>query len=63
MPTWFWWGNLRERNQLKDIGAGGRIILKWNFKKFDGDMDWIYLDPDGIRWWAFVKAVMNVWVP
>jgi hypothetical protein len=28
-----WWGNLRERNRLEDIGIVGRIILKGNFKK------------------------------
>jgi hypothetical protein len=25
----FWWGKLRERNQLKDPGIDGRIVLKW----------------------------------
>jgi len=26
--TEFWWGNLREEDHLKDLGIGGRIILK-----------------------------------
>jgi hypothetical protein len=26
--TGFWWGNLREREHLEDLGADGRIILK-----------------------------------
>jgi hypothetical protein len=25
--TRFWWGNLRERDQLEDPGIDGRIIL------------------------------------
>jgi len=34
--TGFWWGNLRERNNLKDPALDERIILKWIFKKWDG---------------------------
>jgi hypothetical protein len=31
--TGFWWGNLRERDHLEDLGLEGRIILKFIFKK------------------------------
>jgi hypothetical protein len=31
--TGFWWGNLRERDHLKDPGIDGRIILRWIFRK------------------------------
>jgi hypothetical protein len=24
-----WWGNLRERDHLEDLGEDGRIIFKW----------------------------------
>jgi hypothetical protein len=33
--TGFWWGNLRERNNLKDPGLDEKIILKWISKKWD----------------------------
>jgi len=33
--TGFWWGNLRERDQLGDLGIDGRIILRWIFRKWD----------------------------
>ena len=35
-----WLGNLRERDQLKDPGVDGRIILRWIFRKWDVDA-WI----------------------
>jgi hypothetical protein len=35
MYTEFWWGNLRERENLEDLDMDGRIILKGAFKKLD----------------------------
>jgi len=31
----FWWGNLRERDNLGDPGLDGRITLRWIFRKWD----------------------------
>jgi len=29
------WGNPRKRGHLEDLGVGGRIILRWIFRKWD----------------------------
>jgi hypothetical protein len=31
----FWWGNLNERDHLRDPGIDGRIILRWIFRKWE----------------------------
>jgi len=36
MHTGFWWGTLRTRYHLEDLGVDGRVILKCDFKKWDG---------------------------
>ena len=33
--TEFWWGNLRERDRLEDLGVDGKTILRWIFRKWD----------------------------
>jgi hypothetical protein len=37
-----WWGNLRKRDYLEDLGISGKIILRWIFRKWDGGngLDW-----------------------
>ena len=61
--TGFWWGNLRERNLLGDLGVDGRIILRW----ISGSGMWEHgldiLAQDSDRWRALVNAVMNLRVP
>jgi hypothetical protein len=31
--TEFWWGNLKERDNLEDRGISGRMIVRWIFRK------------------------------
>ena len=47
MYTGIWWGNLRERIYLQDLGVDGSIILKFTFKKWVrvGEI-WIDLEQD-----------------
>jgi len=42
MHTGLWWGHLRDRDHLEDVGLDVRIILKWISKQYVG-MDWIDL--------------------
>jgi hypothetical protein len=55
----FWWGNLRERNHLKDPGVDGKIILRCIFRKRNGSMDWIDLAQDRDRRRELVHAIMS----
>jgi hypothetical protein len=61
--TGLWWGDLRKRDHLADLGVDGRIILKWIFKNGMGGVDWIDLAQERDSWWAVLKVVMNLRVP
>ena len=46
MYTDFWWGKLRERDDLEDLLICERIILKWIFKKYDVSLVLVDLTQD-----------------
>jgi len=49
----FLWGNLREGDHLEDLGVGGKIIIKWIFRKWNGEawagLIWLRIGTNGIR--------------
>ena len=64
MSTGFWWGNLRERDQLEDPDIDGSINSKIELQDVGcGGMDWIDVAGDSDRWLALVNAVMSFRVP
>jgi hypothetical protein len=59
--TGCWWGSLRERDHWGDQDVGGRIILRWIFRKLGGVVgtggSWFRTGTDGghlwVRWGTF----------
>jgi len=49
--TGFWWGNLRVRDHLGDSGTGGKLILRWIFRKWYvgvwAGSSWLRIGTDG----------------
>jgi hypothetical protein len=37
LGTGFWWGDLRERDYLEDLGVDRNTVLKCIYKKWDGE--------------------------
>ena len=61
--TELWQENLRVRDHLEDPGIEGRIILKWIFRQWNKEMEWIDVAQDRDRRRTFVNVVVNLRVP
>jgi len=38
------WGNLGEIDNFEFLSVNGKIILKWSFRKYYQDVEWIDID-------------------
>ena len=57
-------GKAEGKNDWRDTGIDGRIILRWIFRRWDvGGIDWIELAQDRDGWWALGNVFMNLQVP
>jgi len=63
VQTGFWYENLMERDHLKDQVVYGRLILRWIFRKWNGDTDWIDVPENRDRCRALLIVVWNYRVP
>ena len=59
MYTRLWWGKPEGRNDLEALGIVGKIILKWIFIKYDGDVHCISVVQDRHRT-AVVNMVIKI---
>ena len=61
MQTGFWWGNMKKRDHLEDLGTDG--ILKWTLNKELDAMDWIHLVQDRTSGQDLVETIMSLQCP
>jgi len=61
--TEFWWGNLKERENLEDPDVDWGQYRDGSTGSGLGGRNWIDLAQDRYRWRDLVSAVMNLQVP
>jgi hypothetical protein len=61
--TGFWWGNLREGDNLEDLGVDGDTIKTYVQELAWRNMNWICLAQGRNRLRVVVNAVMNFRIP
>jgi hypothetical protein len=54
--TGFWWGNLREIENMGDPGVYGSILLRWIFRKWD-EVVW-----PGLSWFRIGRGGGHLWM-
>jgi hypothetical protein len=58
---WFWCGDLKERENLEDLGVDGRIVLELILMHYtEGTWTGLLWLRIGEKWRAVVNAVMNL---
>jgi hypothetical protein len=56
-------GQMKERDNLEDLGIDRSVILKLDFKETGWEgRDWINVVHDEYKWWAVVSKVMHACV-
>jgi hypothetical protein len=55
-------GKPEGKSHLEDLSVDGRIILKWIFKTWDEDMNWIDQFQGRDRWQTVENGTMNLCV-
>jgi len=63
IQVFFWWGKLREREHLEEVGADGEDYVKTGLQEVGwGGMDWIDLACDTDLCRAHLNALVNLGV-
>jgi hypothetical protein len=55
---WFGWGDRRKGCHFENLGVERRIILKWIFKKWNGEAWTVFIQLKD-RWRARVNVFIN----
>jgi hypothetical protein len=62
LHTRFWWGNLKERDQSKDLGDKCENNSKTSAKKYT-DVEWTGLQQDRNQRSALLNVIMMLRIP